>query len=121
MACRLPGTSTYWELDPRATVPELSSRQRVLRVFSQGQAISDAAGMTVELELAWADACRGRRSGCSFYAVHRAAHSNCRIAVSAAARLLSFATTTIKLVFYGSAVVPRRLLGVSRSLDICLG
>ena len=43
----------YWELDT-SNCAELSSGSEFY-VFSQGQAISDAAGMAVELELAWAD------------------------------------------------------------------
>jgi len=44
----------YWELDP-VNCGWLSSSSEFY-VFSQGQAISDAAGMKIELELAWADA-----------------------------------------------------------------
>lgn len=44
---------TYWELDA-SNCTSLSAGNEFY-VFSQGQVISDAAGMTVELELAWAD------------------------------------------------------------------
>ncbi len=43
----------YWELD--ASNCDMLSQSSEFYIFSQGQAISDAAGMTVELELAWAD------------------------------------------------------------------
>ena len=43
----------YWELD--ASNCGTLSADREFYIFSQGQVISDAAGMTIELELAWID------------------------------------------------------------------
>ena len=43
----------YWELDAR-NCGTLSAGNEFY-IFSQGQVISDAAGMTIELELAWVD------------------------------------------------------------------
>ena len=43
----------YWELDA-SNCDTLSARSEFY-IFSQGQVISDAAGMTIELELAWVD------------------------------------------------------------------
>ena len=43
----------YWELD--ASNCDTLSAGSEFYIFSQGQVISDAAGMTIELELAWVD------------------------------------------------------------------
>jgi hypothetical protein len=43
----------YWELDARNCASLSADTQ--FYIFSQGQAISDAVGMQIEMELAWAD------------------------------------------------------------------
>ena len=86
----------YWELDASNCVTLSAGSE--FYIFSQGQVISDAAGMTIELELAWVDLVEVVVwLVILFFIALRIRLQDRGISSS---RLLSFATTT-KGVLYG--------------------